>query len=77
VVDLELMQYVLVDIDNPRRGLVDIESSLPTPEWFRQQLIFHTDLDEATTVDGVRVTPVAPPPMEYCEHLRSRLPAMT
>ena len=29
-----------------------------------------------TTVVGV-VTPVAPPPMEYCEHLRSRLPAMT
>jgi hypothetical protein len=77
VVDLELMQYVLVDIDNPRRGLVDIESSLPTPDWFRQQLIFHTDLDAPTTVDGVGVTPVAPPPMEYCEHLRSRLPAMT
>ena len=59
VSDLELMQYVLVDIDNPARGLVDIESSLPTPDWFRQQLIFHTDLDEPTTVDGVQVTPVA------------------
>ncbi len=75
VSDLELMQYVLVDIDDPVRGLVDIENSLPDEDWFRQQLIFHTDLDEPTTVDGVGVTPVPPPPMEYCEHLRGRLPA--
>jgi hypothetical protein len=75
VVDLELAQYVLVDIDNPYRGLVDIESSLPTKDWFRQQLIFHTDLDQPTTVDGVHITPVAGPAMTYCEHLRSLLPA--
>lgn len=73
VVDLELMQYVLVDIDDPERGLVDIESSLPTPDWFRQQLIFSTELDEPTVVDGIGVTPVPGPPLDYCEHLRRRL----
>jgi hypothetical protein len=73
VVDLNLMQYVLVDIDDPERGLVDIEISLPTPDWFRQQLIFHSAIDEPTTVDGVVVTPVVLPPLRYCEHLRAKV----
>jgi hypothetical protein len=71
VSDLELNQYVLVDIDDPERGLVDIESSLPTEDWYRQQLLFETDLDTPTTVEGIEVTPVAGRPMAYCEHLRS------
>ena len=73
VVDLHLMQYVLVDIDDPERGLVDIEISLPTPDWFRQQLIFHSAIDEVTTVDGIMVTPVEPPPLRYCEHLQAKV----
>ena len=73
VVDLELMQYVLVDIDNPARGLVDIENSLARPDWFRQQLVFQTELDEPTTIGDVHVTPVEGPPMEYCNRLRARL----
>lgn len=75
VVDLKLMQYVLVDIDNPRRGLVDIEISLPTPDWFRQQLIFDDATGAPTTIDGVRITPVEPPPLSMCMELRSRLGA--
>jgi hypothetical protein len=67
------MQYVLVDIDHPKRGLADIEISLPTRDWFRQQLIFHSAIDETTTVDGVVVTPVEPPPLRYCEHLREKV----
>lgn len=73
VVDLTLAQYVLVDIDNPRRGLVDIENSLPQPDWFRQQLIFHSEITEPTTVAGVTITPVETAPLEYCEHLRRRV----
>lgn len=74
VVDLELMQYVLVDIDNPRRGLVDIETSLPQPDGFRQQLIFRDEIARPRSVDGVLVTPVATAPLTYCNHLRSKLP---
>jgi hypothetical protein len=73
VSDLQLMQYALADIDNPERGLVDIENSLPDPGWFRQQLIFHTDYGEPTTVDGIRITPVPGAPLDYCQHLRAKL----
>ena len=72
VSDLELMQYALADIDDPERGLVDIENSLPTPDWYRQQLIFHTDYDEPTTVDGIKITPVPGAPLDYCQHLRAK-----
>ena len=74
--DLGLMQYALADIDNPARGLVDIENSLPTPDWFRQQLIFEDQFDQPTTVDGVQVTPVPTAPLEYCEHLMAEQPSL-
>jgi hypothetical protein len=76
VSDLGLMQYALADIDNPERGLVDIENSLPTPDWFRQQLIFDTPFDEPATVEGVQITPVPTAPLEYCEHLRAKLASL-
>ena len=73
VVDLTLQQYVLVDVDDPERGLVDIEASLPMPDWFRQQLIFDDEVPEATTIDGVQVRPVETAPLPLCEHLQARL----
>lgn len=75
VVDLNLMQYALADIDNPHRGLVDIENSLPTTDGFRQQLIFHNEFDGPTTVDGIVITPVEPPPLRYCERLQANAAA--
>ncbi len=73
VVDLNLMQYALADIDNPYRGLVDVEISMPKgDDGFRQQLIFHDEIAGPTTVDRIEITPVAPSTLRYCEHVRAR-----
>ena len=68
------MQYVLVDIDNPERGLVDIENSLPTPDWFRQQLIFHTDSTSRRRSTACGMTPVAGRPARVLRAPAARLP---
>ncbi len=70
-VSLPLMQYVVIDVDNPRRGLVDIKTALPDESWYRQELVFRDALDRPQ-VEGVEITPVQTAPLPLCNRLRDR-----
>ena len=72
VSDLTLAQYVLVDVDDARLGLVDIENSLPTADWFRQQLIFDSAVEGQRDEQGVTVRDVPVPPLDRCRSLVGR-----
>ncbi|MGK2949813.1 MAG: hypothetical protein ACSLFP_14680 [Acidimicrobiales bacterium] len=70
-VSLPLMQYVVIDEDNPRLGLVDIKTALPDASWFRQELVMRDALDRPE-VPGVEITPVETATLPICNDLRAR-----
>jgi hypothetical protein len=66
-----LLLYVLVDVDKPGRGLLDIKTALPLEDYFRQQMVFRHP-DAGSSGAGVTVSPGVTPEPTHCRHLQDR-----
>jgi hypothetical protein len=65
--------HILVDVERPKRGLVDIELSQLDQRPYRHQLVFRSVTDSEPLPEGVEITERETFPPAICVDLRNRL----